>query len=144
MGVSVVPASAVGVADVLGAGSLVASEDALEVLASRSAEVSRKGAEELMDARQVIIQPVVSEKSYALMADGKYTFRIDDRAHKTQVSHAVEEIFGVTVVRVRTMKVRAEAKAPRPALGPYAQLAQGDRAARPGRPDRAVRGRGGG
>jgi large subunit ribosomal protein L23 len=63
-----------------------------------------------MDARQVIIEPVVSEKSYALMADGKYTFRIDDRAHKTQVSRAVEEIFGVTVVGVRTMKVRPKPK----------------------------------
>ena len=38
-----------------------------------------------MDARRVIIEPVVSEKSYALMADGKYTFRVDDRAHKTEV-----------------------------------------------------------
>jgi large subunit ribosomal protein L23 len=60
--------------------------------------------------RQVIIEPVVSEKSYALMADGKYTFRVDDRAHKTQVSHAVEEIFEVTVVGVRTMQVRSKPK----------------------------------
>jgi len=63
-----------------------------------------------MDPRQVIIEPVVSEKSYALMADGKYTFRVDDRAHKTQVSHAVEEIFGVAVVGVRMLKVRSKPK----------------------------------
>jgi large subunit ribosomal protein L23 len=63
-----------------------------------------------MEARQVILEPIVSEKSYALMADGKYTFRIDDRAHKTQVADAVEEIFGVSVARVRTMKVRAKPK----------------------------------
>jgi large subunit ribosomal protein L23 len=63
-----------------------------------------------MLARQVIIEPVVSEKSYALMADGKYTFRVDHRAHKTQVAHAVEEIFGVTVVEVRTLQVRAKPK----------------------------------
>jgi large subunit ribosomal protein L23 len=44
------------------------------------------------------------------MADGKYTFRIDGRAHKTQVSRAVEEIFGVTVVAVRTLKVRSKPK----------------------------------
>ena len=43
-----------------------------------------------MDPRQVIIRPVVSEKSYALMADGKYTFRVHDRAHKTQIAQAVE------------------------------------------------------
>ncbi len=63
-----------------------------------------------MEPRQVIIRPVVSEKSYALMADGKYTFRIHERAHKTQVAHAVEEIFGVNVVSVRTSRVRAKPK----------------------------------
>lgn len=63
-----------------------------------------------MNVRQVIVEPIVSEKSYALMADGKYTFRVDDRAHKTQIKHAVEEIFGVGVVEVRTMKVRAKPK----------------------------------
>ena len=63
-----------------------------------------------MDPRQVIIEPVVSEKSYALMADGKYTFRVDDRAHKTQIADAVERIFGVTVAEVRVAKVRAKPK----------------------------------
>jgi large subunit ribosomal protein L23 len=63
-----------------------------------------------MDARQVIIEPVVSEKSYALMADGKYTFRVDDRAHKTQIAKAVEEIFDVRVAAVRTAKVRSKPK----------------------------------
>ncbi|HEX9966895.1 MAG TPA: 50S ribosomal protein L23, partial [Solirubrobacterales bacterium] len=50
-----------------------------------------------MDARNVLIRPVVSEKSYALIAEGKYTFRVDDRAHKTQIATAVEEVFGVDV-----------------------------------------------
>ena len=63
-----------------------------------------------MDARQVIVEPVISEKSYALMADGKYTFRVNDRAHKTQIRHAVEEIFGVSVVEVRTSRVRSKPK----------------------------------
>jgi large subunit ribosomal protein L23 len=63
-----------------------------------------------MEARQVIIEPVVSEKSYALMSDGKYTFRVDDRAHKTQIASAVEEVFGVRVAAVRTAKVRAKPK----------------------------------
>ena len=63
-----------------------------------------------MDARQVIIEPIVSEKSYALMADGKYTFRVDDRAHKTQIGGAVEEIFDVRVVGVRTARVRSKPK----------------------------------
>jgi large subunit ribosomal protein L23 len=63
-----------------------------------------------MDVRQVILEPVVSEKSYALMAEGKYTFRVDDRAHKTQIAHAVEEIFDVRVAAVRTAKVRSKPK----------------------------------
>jgi large subunit ribosomal protein L23 len=63
-----------------------------------------------MDPRTVIIRPVVSEKSYALIAEGKYTFRVDGRAHKTQVAHAVEEIFDVEVAAVRTSKVRSKPK----------------------------------
>ena len=63
-----------------------------------------------MDPRQIILEPVVSEKSYALMADGKYTFRVDDRAHKTQIADAVERIFSVSVTGVRTSKVRAKPK----------------------------------
>ena len=63
-----------------------------------------------MDARNVIVRPVVSEKSYALIAEGKYTFRVDDRAHKTQIARAVEEIFDVDVAAVRTSKVRSKAK----------------------------------
>jgi large subunit ribosomal protein L23 len=63
-----------------------------------------------MGPRQVIIEPVISEKSYALMADGRYTFRVHERAHKTQIAHAVEEIFGVGVAEVRTSRVRAKPK----------------------------------
>ena len=63
-----------------------------------------------MDARTVLIRPVVSEKSYALISEGKYTFRVDDRAHKTQIARAVEEVFEVSVARVRTQKVRAKPK----------------------------------
>jgi len=63
-----------------------------------------------MDPRKVIIEPVISEKSYALMADGKYTFRVDDRAHKHQIGHAVEEIFDVRVVGIRTSRVRSKPK----------------------------------
>jgi large subunit ribosomal protein L23 len=63
-----------------------------------------------MDPRQVIIRPVVSEKSYALMAEGKYTFRVHERAHKLQIAHAVEEIFDVNVKAVRTSKVKSKPK----------------------------------
>lgn len=63
-----------------------------------------------MDPRQIIVEPVISEKSYALMADNKYTFRVNDRAHKTQIRSAVEEIFSVEVVAVRTSRVRSKPK----------------------------------
>jgi large subunit ribosomal protein L23 len=58
----------------------------------------------------VIIRPIVSEKSYALLAANKYTFRVDARAHKTQVRQAVEEVFGVRVLDVRTMSVKSKPK----------------------------------
>jgi large subunit ribosomal protein L23 len=63
-----------------------------------------------MNHHGILIHPVVSEKSYALMAEGKYTFRVDDRAHKTQIAQAVESVFGVKVKAVRTSKVRSKPK----------------------------------
>jgi large subunit ribosomal protein L23 len=63
-----------------------------------------------VNARQVILRPVVSEKSYALLAANKYTFRVADRANKTQVRQAVEEIFGVRVEGVRTAWVKPKPK----------------------------------
>jgi large subunit ribosomal protein L23 len=63
-----------------------------------------------MDARSILIRPVISEKSYALIAEGKYTFRVDDRAHKTQIAQAVEEVFGVDVAQVRTATVNPKPK----------------------------------
>jgi large subunit ribosomal protein L23 len=63
-----------------------------------------------VNPRQVLISPVVSEKSYALLAVNKYTFRIHPEANKTQVRQAVEEIFGVRVEDVRTVNVRSKPK----------------------------------
>ena len=63
-----------------------------------------------MDASQVIIRPVVTEKSYALAAAGKYSFRVHPDAHKTQIRHAVEQLFEVKVLDVRTMSVKSKPK----------------------------------
>jgi large subunit ribosomal protein L23 len=63
-----------------------------------------------MDASQVIIRPVVSEKSYVLAAADKYTFRVHPDAHKTQIRQAIEELFEVNVVDVRTSTVRSKPK----------------------------------
>jgi large subunit ribosomal protein L23 len=63
-----------------------------------------------MDASQVIIRPVVSEKSYVLATADKYTFRVHPDAHKTQIRQAIEQLFEVTVVDVRTMSVKSKPK----------------------------------
>ncbi|HEX3511914.1 MAG TPA: 50S ribosomal protein L23 [Solirubrobacteraceae bacterium] len=63
-----------------------------------------------MDNTQVIIKPVVSEKSYVLTAADRYTFRVHSDAHKTQIRQAVEELFGVHVVDVRTLSVKSKPK----------------------------------
>jgi large subunit ribosomal protein L23 len=63
-----------------------------------------------MEHTQVLIRPVVSEKSYVLSAADRYTFRVHPDAHKTQIRQAVEELFGVHVVEVRTLSVKSKPK----------------------------------
>ena len=63
-----------------------------------------------MHPSQVIIRPVVSEKSYVLAANDRYTFRVHPDAHKTQIRQAVEELFEVKVARVNIVKVPAKPK----------------------------------
>lgn len=58
-----------------------------------------------MDARDVLIRPVVTEKSTDLLSQNKYTFIVDMRANKTQIKQAVEEVFKVKVDNVNTMRV---------------------------------------
>ena len=55
------------------------------------------------DPRDVLLAPVVSEKSYGLLDAGKYTFLVDPRANKTEIRIAVEQIFGVKVKSVNTL-----------------------------------------
>jgi len=55
------------------------------------------------DARDVVIAPVVSEKSYALMETGVYTFKVHPTASKPEIRDAVQHIFGVKVARVNTL-----------------------------------------
>jgi large subunit ribosomal protein L23 len=63
-----------------------------------------------MDAGQIVLAPVLSEKSYASTADGKYTFRVHQDAHKLQVRQAIEQLFDVNVERVNIVKVQAKPK----------------------------------
>jgi large subunit ribosomal protein L23 len=59
---------------------------------------------------QVLLAPVVSEKSYSLITDRKYTFKVHEDAHKTQIRQAVEELFDVEVERVNIVKVQSKPK----------------------------------
>jgi large subunit ribosomal protein L23 len=63
-----------------------------------------------MEPSQVIVKPVLSEKSYVLSAAGKYTFRVHPDAHRTQIRQAVEALFEVHVVEVRTLSVKSKPK----------------------------------
>lgn len=58
-----------------------------------------------MDARDIILQPVVTERSTELMAQGKYTFKVRLDANKTQIKMAIETIFKVKVLSVNTMRM---------------------------------------
>jgi len=59
---------------------------------------------------EVLLAPVVSEKSYGLIEERKYSFRVHREAHKTQVRQAVEELFDVHVERVNIVQMRAKPK----------------------------------
>jgi len=63
-----------------------------------------------MDHTQVLLAPVVSEKSYQLIESHTYSFKVHPDAHKTQIRQAVEELFDVKVVRVNIVKVQAKPK----------------------------------
>ena len=64
----------------------------------------------MSDPRSIIIRPVVSEKSYGLLDDGVYTFVVDPRASKIEISNAVEEIFNVRVAKVNTLNRKGKRK----------------------------------
>jgi large subunit ribosomal protein L23 len=69
------------------------------------------------DPRDVIIAPVVSEKSYGLIDEGKYTFVVDPRSNKTEIKRAIESIFKVEVASVNTLNRRGKATRTRFGIG---------------------------
>ncbi len=64
----------------------------------------------MKDPRDVILKPVVSEKSYGLLDENKYTFLVDPRANKTEIKIAVEQIFNVRVLKVNTLNRQGKRK----------------------------------
>lgn len=86
------------------------------------------------DARDVLLYPVISEKSYGLLDENKYTFLVRPDANKTQIRIAVEEVFGVKVIGVNTANRPGKRKRSRTGFGhrkdtkrAIVSLADGDR-----------------
>ena len=69
------------------------------------------------DPRDILLAPVVSEKSYGLLDEGKYTFVVDPRANKTEIKIAVENIFGVKVDSVNTLNRQGKTRRTKFGLG---------------------------
>jgi large subunit ribosomal protein L23 len=71
----------------------------------------------IKDPRDVLIAPVVSEKSYGLLDEGKYTFIVDPRSNKTEIKIAVEQVFDVKVASVNTVNRKGKARRTRFGMG---------------------------
>ena len=69
------------------------------------------------DPRDVLLAPVVSEKSYGLLDEGAYTFVVDPRANKTEIRIAVERVFGVKVKSVNTLNRKGKSRRTKFGLG---------------------------
>ena len=61
-----------------------------------------------MNARDIILAPVITEKSVSVLSEKKYTFRVADGANKIEIAKAVEEIFGVQVAKVNTISMKGK------------------------------------
>ena len=71
----------------------------------------------IRDPRDILLAPVVSEKSYSLLDENKYTFIVDPRANKTEIKIAIEKIFGVSVASVNTANRQGKRKRTRTGYG---------------------------
>ena len=69
------------------------------------------------DPRDVLLAPVISEKSYGLLEENKYTFVVAPHANKTEIKIAVEKVFGVQVVSVNTLNRQGKRKRTRAGVG---------------------------
>ena len=69
------------------------------------------------DPRDIILKPVVSEKSYGLIDEGKYTFLVDPRATKTEIKLAIEKIFNVQVASINTLNRQGKTRRTRFGIG---------------------------
>lgn len=63
-----------------------------------------------MTAQDIVIKPIITEKSMTALQDRKYTFKVEKSANKIEIAKAVEELFNVKVAKVNTMNVRGRSK----------------------------------
>ncbi len=71
----------------------------------------------IADPRDILLAPVISEKSYGLLDENKYTFLVRPDANKTQIKIAVEQVFGVTVTGVNTLNRQGKRRRTRIGVG---------------------------
>ncbi len=71
----------------------------------------------IKDPRDILLAPVVSEKSYGLLDEGKYTFLVDPRSNKTEIKIAIEQVFSVKVDSVHTMNRKGKSRRTRFGVG---------------------------
>lgn len=64
----------------------------------------------MKDPRDIILAPVVSEKSYGAVEDNRYTFFVDIRSKKTEIKKAIEEIFNVKVLKISSLNIKPKPK----------------------------------
>lgn len=64
----------------------------------------------MRNPHDIIVKPIVTERSMDVMSEGKYTFVVDKKANKTEIKNALEKIFGVKVQKVNTMNMRGKIK----------------------------------
>ena len=69
------------------------------------------------DPRDILFAPVVSEKSYGLLDEGKYTFEVDPRANKTEIKIAIEQVFGVKVDKINTLNRKGKTRRTKNGIG---------------------------
>ena len=100
--------------DVLNSDDVVFSVEALNAFIHGPAEAATGGEQvsTIADPRDILLAPVISEKSYGLIEEGTYTFLVHPDSNKTQIKIAVEKVFGVTVPASTPPTVRASASGP--------------------------------
>ena len=123
--------------DVLVSDEVVFTRSALDAFLARTAgrpTDEQGGLGVIADPRDVLLAPVISEKSYGLLDENKYTFVVRPDANKTQIKIAVEQVFNVRVLDVNTLNRQGKRKRTRSGFGrrkdtkrAIVSLAPGDR-----------------